>query len=53
MYLSLVVFAMRREVTSEVAGPSLEENKWGFGQVMAMAAWLPTLLDFVLIAKGE
>ena len=53
MVVCLVGFALKREMTAEVAGPSLEERKWGFGQVMALTTWLPTVVDFLLIFKGE
>jgi hypothetical protein len=53
MIVCLVSFALKREMTAEVAGPSLEESKWGFGQVMALTTWLPTVVDFLLILKGE
>ena len=53
MVVCLVSFALKREMTAEVAGPSLEEHKWGFGQVMALTTWLPTVVDFLLIFKGE
>lgn len=53
MIVSLISFALKREMTAEMAGPSLEESKWGFGQVMALATWLPTVADFVLIIKGK
>ncbi|KAK4455305.1 hypothetical protein QBC34DRAFT_66931 [Podospora aff. communis PSN243] len=53
MIACLVTFALKREMTAEVAGPSLEESKWGFGQVMALTTWLPTVVDFLLVLKGE
>ncbi|KAM7210976.1 hypothetical protein V8F06_013632 [Rhypophila decipiens] len=53
MIICLVSFALKREMTAEVAGPSLEESKWGFGQVMALATWVPTAVDFVMIIQGK
>jgi hypothetical protein len=53
MYIALGSFAAKRAITSEAAGPTLEENQWGFGQVMAIATWLPTVLDFAIVAQGK
>jgi len=53
MHLSLVTFSFQRTTISWSAGSSLEENKWGFGQVMALTAWFPTVLDFGLVFRGE
>lgn len=53
MAVCLVSFALKREMTVEVADPSLQERMWGFGQVMALTTWLPTVVDFLLISKGE
>ncbi|KAK4206338.1 hypothetical protein QBC37DRAFT_381194 [Rhypophila decipiens] len=53
MIICLVSFALKREMTAEVAGPLLEESKWGFGQVMALATWVPTAVDFVMIIQGK
>ncbi|KAK0648508.1 hypothetical protein B0T16DRAFT_408322 [Cercophora newfieldiana] len=53
MIVSLISFALKRDMTAEVAGPSLEESKWGFGQVMALTTWLPTVADFVLVFQGN
>lgn len=44
--------ALRWNVSS-LAGNSLQENKWGFGQILAIFTWLPTLLDFISVWKGK
>ena len=53
IYTSLVNIALIRISTSELAGPSWQENKWGFGQVVAVTAWLPTIFDFALVYFSE
>ncbi len=49
MWAALVYFSFRRALMSFVAGESIQENQWGFGQVLALATWLPTVVDFVLV----
>lgn len=53
MYLTLATFVLKRTLTALAAGPSLEENRWGFGQVMALTVWFPTGVDFILVIRGE
>jgi hypothetical protein len=53
MYLSIVTFIFKRDLTALVAGPSFEENYWGFGQVMSLAVWFPTGMDFLLVVRGN
>lgn len=53
MWVSLSFLIKHRKIVAEVAGPSLQEGEWSFGQIMAVATWLPTALDFVVIWKGE
>jgi hypothetical protein len=52
MYLTLATFILKRTLTALAAGPSLEENRWGFGQVMALTVWFPTGVDFILVIRG-
>ncbi|KAK3988196.1 hypothetical protein QBC44DRAFT_398658 [Cladorrhinum sp. PSN332] len=53
MYACLAYLAVARSVMFETAGPSLKENRWGFGQVLVLVTWLPTVLDFCLIRRGH
>ena len=53
IYTSLANIVLIRISTSELAGPSWQENKWGFGQVVAATTWLPTMLDFALVYFSE
>jgi hypothetical protein len=53
MYLTLATFILKRYLTAFAAGPSLEENRWGFGQVMALTVWFPTGVDFILVTRGK
>ena len=53
LYISLAVIGIKRATTTKAAGPALEQDQWTFGQVMAMATWVPTFLDFVLVVRGE
>jgi hypothetical protein len=42
---------MYRNLINTIAGPSLAESQWGFGQVLALATWLPALWTFSLPLK--
>ncbi|KAK0622469.1 hypothetical protein B0T14DRAFT_563918 [Immersiella caudata] len=54
MQLSLVAFIFKRAMTAVAAGPTFQgENRWGFGQVMSLAVWFPTAMDFLLIIRGN
>jgi hypothetical protein len=53
MHVSVVGFSVDRAVAAEAGGPSVQDNTWGFGQVMALATWLPTFLDFFITLHGE
>lgn len=52
-YGGLVYLALMRYLMFEVAGGSLRENKWGFGQVLSLATWVPAVVDFVVIWRGH
>jgi len=49
----LAIFVRYRSSVIAIAGSSVTELQWGFGQVLAVATWLPTLLDFSVILKGK
>ncbi|KAK3386703.1 hypothetical protein B0H63DRAFT_540712 [Podospora didyma] len=53
MFANLIYFAIMRYLMFQAAGPSLRENRWGFGQVLALATWLPAVLDFVFVVTGH
>ena len=53
MYAGLVYFALMRYLMFEAAGDSLRENRWGFGQVLALATWVPAVVDFLVIWRGH
>jgi len=53
MYSGLFVMAISRDLYSRMAGPSFSENKWSFGQAMAIATWGPTFIDFLIVYKGK
>lgn len=53
MCLALATFVIKKTLAARAAGPSLEENEWGFGQIMAVTVWFPTILDFLLVIRGK
>lgn len=52
-YCSLAFVVLYRYKISSVSGVSFQENEWGFGQVLAILTWLPTILDFGMVWKGK
>ena len=53
MWIHLVDFAMLRLDVAKRAGPSLEEGQFSFGQILALATWAPTILDFIVVWRGK
>ncbi|KAK4203896.1 hypothetical protein QBC40DRAFT_250740 [Triangularia verruculosa] len=53
MVIMLMDYHVVRQKVSEIAGPSLQEQEWGFGQVMALSTWVPAVLDFAVILTGN
>ncbi|KAH6661532.1 hypothetical protein F5X68DRAFT_252896 [Plectosphaerella plurivora] len=49
MWTTLGVFVRLRAEIADRAGDSIEEGKWGFGQILALITWVPTALDFVVV----
>ncbi|KAK4154396.1 hypothetical protein C8A00DRAFT_14475 [Chaetomidium leptoderma] len=49
MWVFLGVFTALRARSIEVAGASDKSNEWSFGQIVAVAAWVPVLLNFIYI----
>ncbi|KAK3948212.1 hypothetical protein QBC32DRAFT_222495 [Pseudoneurospora amorphoporcata] len=49
VWLSLGFFMYLRQKVAELAGTSYKENEWGFGQVVAVVAWVPLLGQFSAI----
>jgi hypothetical protein len=47
MWLAFGVLWMLRTQLGTVAGDTYQDNDWGFGQVAAVAAWLPTVVEMV------
>ncbi len=52
LIILLATFIMYRDMINTMAGPSLVESQWGFGQVLALATWLPTFLDLMVVGTG-
>ncbi|KAI3539752.1 hypothetical protein CSPX01_08708 [Colletotrichum filicis] len=46
MFTTLVVFFWLRNSTIKNAGGSDPQVDWGFGQVVALATWIPVFVDF-------
>ncbi|KAM7214411.1 hypothetical protein V8F06_010249 [Rhypophila decipiens] len=53
MWVSLAFLIKHRGIVAGVAGPSLQEGYWSFGQILALATWAPTLVDFFVIWKDD
>lgn len=49
MWTYLVLFTRYRRLIVDRAGPAPQDTKWTFGQVLALATWLPVAIDFVYI----
>jgi hypothetical protein len=54
MWFFLGLFTVLRARIIEVAGESDKSNEWGFGQIIALAAWVPVILTFfhILLCKS-
>lgn len=46
LWVDVVAFVDIRAVVNRVAGESYSENEWGFGQIIAVTAWLPMVGQF-------
>ncbi|KAM7182689.1 hypothetical protein V8F33_014107 [Rhypophila sp. PSN 637] len=46
-------FVQVRNDTSDLIGDKYAENEWGFGQILAVIAWIPTCVEFVKIWTWE
>jgi len=44
----LIIIFRVRQLTREVAVDGYEDDEWGFGQVLAVFAWAPTLTEWTL-----
>ena len=53
MWLFLVSFTVLRARIIDVAGDSDKSNEWGFGQIVALAAWVPVILRFFYVMFCE
>lgn len=53
MWATLTVFVKLRREIHDIAGDSLEESNWGFGQILALVTWVPTALDFIVVWWSE
>lgn len=49
VWVFLVFFMYLRNKVRKLSGPSYAEDEWGFGQVVAVVAWLPLLGQFSAI----
>jgi hypothetical protein len=50
--VELVYIWKIRHIMARIAGPSWQEGSWGFGQILALFFWLPSVLD-ILCTLGE
>ena len=53
LWISLGFFYYLRLKVEWLAGPSYAENEWGFGQIVAISAWLPLLGQIGLVLFRE
>ena len=49
MWTTLAIFIMLRREIADIAGASIQEREWGFGQILALVTWVPTALDFIVV----
>ncbi|KAK4217480.1 hypothetical protein QBC37DRAFT_46396 [Rhypophila decipiens] len=49
LWVSLGFFVQLRSEMLLFVGQGYSENEWGFGQILAVAAWIPTLVEFARI----
>ena len=49
MWTFLGLFQRYRRTIRERTGPAEQDGKWTFGQVLALATWVPVLVDLVAI----
>ncbi|KAK4209665.1 hypothetical protein QBC37DRAFT_263149, partial [Rhypophila decipiens] len=49
LWVCLGYFVQLRTETSNLIGSSYAENEWGFGQILAVIAWIPTCAEFVKV----
>ena len=53
MIAVLVALTLLRYETIRLAGPSLTEANWSFGQILSFATWAPTIVDFLVVLVGK
>ncbi|KAM7209415.1 hypothetical protein V8F06_014877 [Rhypophila decipiens] len=49
LWVCLGYFIQLRTETSNLIGNSYAENEWGFGQILAVIAWIPTCAEFAKV----
>lgn len=52
LYLSFSLFIQTRIDMDNAMHGKLQQGHWGFGQVLAVTAWIPTVLELYAIGKG-
>ncbi|KAI1102861.1 hypothetical protein F4804DRAFT_249136 [Jackrogersella minutella] len=51
MWAMLGIFHWYRDVVNESAGEENQNSDWTFGQVLAVATWVPVLVEFATVLK--
>ena len=51
MWLCLAMFLYFRKAFNKRAGSLNKDHEWGFGQIMALATWVPVLIQLIFIGK--
>jgi hypothetical protein len=49
MWVTLYFIVRIRSEVADLVGDEYAENEWGFGQILALMAWLPTIVDVMCI----
>jgi len=49
MWCTLAYFHLYRDAVAQVAGDSNKDDEWTFGQVLALAAFAPVVVDLIVI----
>ncbi|KAK0622688.1 hypothetical protein B0T14DRAFT_553051 [Immersiella caudata] len=53
LWISLGLFVQLRSEMTDYVEDSYAENDWGFGQILAVVAWLPTAVEFFRVWACE
>jgi len=53
VWTCLWILIRLRDDSGLLSGLSTQDYSWGFGQIVALVAWLPVIVDFFSVLRGE